>query len=122
MKVYSLLVIIAIIVGIYSDLAGFAEKSCREYQYNHDENFQAYSKDFCRTLKLRSGYYKCCYVRYKEGDNNYYNCHELTMSQFYDIKTTKRALESTYSDIKDIICDSSSFLRGSLLLLLFFLF
>ena len=122
MKVYSLLVIIAIIVGINSNLTGFQEKTCREYQHNRDEDFQAYSKDFCRTLKLRYNYYKCCYVRYKEGDNNYFNCHELTLSEFYDIKATKRALESIYGDIKDIICDSSSFLRGSLLLLLFFLF
>ena len=122
MKVYSLLVIIAIIVGINSRLQGFYEKHCSEYQHNHNEQFQAYSKDFCRTLALKHSDNKCCYVKYKEGDGHYFNCHELTLSQFYDIKSTKKALESTYGDIKKIVCDSSSFLRGSLLLLLFFLF
>ena len=122
MKVFSLLVIIAVISSISSTLTGFTNKTCSSYSNKTDEDHQAFSKDFCRTLGVTSSTNKCCYVKRKlSNDRYYYNCIEITQAQFYDIKDTKDRL-SSLGEIKNIICDSSSYLSGSLLLLLFFLF
>ena len=122
MKVYSLLVVIAIFAGINTTLKGFNVRNCTQFQHNFEEKTQAFSKDFCKTLAVKYYTNKCCYVKFKQDDKTYFNCHELTLEQFSDIDTTKDNLESTYTEIKNIVCDSSSFLNGSLLLLLFFLF
>ena len=123
MKVYSLLVVIAIFAGINTTLKGFDVRNCTQFQHNFEEKTQAFSKDFCKTLAVKYSTNKCCYVKFKQNDHTYFNCHELTIEQFSDIDTTKNNLESTtYTEIKNIVCDSSSFLNGSLLLLLFFLF
>ena len=42
----------------------------------------------------------------------FYNCVELTPSQFYNIKEYKKAFENQYGEVKTIECDSSSFLYG----------
>ena len=122
MKVISLLVIIAVISNINSALTGFNNKTCTQYQGTKDEDHQAFSKDFCKTLGLTSPTNKCCYVKYYSNNSHYYNCYELSLAEFYDIKKYKRSLESSIGEIKNIICDSSSYLSGSLLLLLLFLF
>ena len=123
MKVYSLLVFIAIFIGINSSIGGFSTgKKCTDYQKNDQEDKQAYSKDFCKTLQYDSDK-KCCYIKYKKSDKYYFNCHELTSEQFWNIKDTKKTLETEYYEkIKNIVCDSSSFLKSSFLLILLFLF
>ena len=123
MKVYSLLVFIAIFIGINSSIDGFnPNKKCSDYQGSLEKDKQAYSKDFCKTLQYDSDK-KCCYIKYKKSDKYYFNCIELTSEQFWNIKDTKKTLESGhYEKVKNIVCDSSSFLKSSFLLILLFLF
>ena len=123
MKVASLLIFIAAISLIESSVRGFSDKTCQDYYNKTDEQHQAFSKDFCRTLEYDQEHKKCCYVKYKKGDSTYFNCVELSLNEFYNIKEEKerRAAQNNW-DIKSIVCDSSSYLYGSLFLLLIFLF
>ena len=128
MKYIKLLLFAVIISVIKSDLNGyFTLQSCGNFNGNsvtdpiEAAKNQAFSKDFCRALYTTSG--KCCYLKYKSGDDNtFYNCVELTLAQYYDIDTTIDTLEKQRGiDIKSLECDSSSYLYGSLLFLLAFL-
>ena len=110
-------------IAVISALPGFSDKACEEYYDKTDEDHQAFSKDFCRSLALTGDGDKCCYIKYKTGEAYYYNCVQVSMAEFYNIKDYKKALEASKSwDIKSIECDSSSYLYASLLLLLVFLF
>ena len=118
MKVVSLLVFILAIYTIESSVGDFNDKSCLDYKGLEPEK-QAFSKDFCRSLGLSDSTKKCCYVRYKQNDKSYYNCVELTLEQFYDMKTTKTVIgKELGGDVKSLVCNSSSYLYNSLFLLL----
>ena len=121
MKATTLLLFIASICVIQSGLDGFREKSCSDFQFKTDEDHQAYSKDFCRTLGLRDSDNKCCYVKFQQNNGTFYGCYEVTLKEFYDIKTVRDDLKTRYG-LKKIVCDSSSYLYGSLLLILVLLF
>ena len=122
MKVTTLLFFTTI--AVISSLPGFSDKVCSDYFRTTDEDHQAFSKDFCRTLGITDNGDKCCYLKYRTSGGQYYhNCVQVTMEQFYNIKEYRDYLEQNNSwDIKSIECDSSSYLYGSLLLLLVFLF
>jgi len=124
MKAIALLLFFATIAVISSSLPGFSDKVCSEYFDKTDEEHQGFSKDFCRSLGITGSGSKCCYIKYKLQDGRYfYNCVQVTMEEFYNIKEKKNSLETLHSwDIKTIECDSSSYLYASLLLLLVFLF
>ena len=124
MKVTSIFILIALFSVIESELIGFNEKNCHDYFITRDEAHQAFSRSFCRSLALNEGDAQCCYLKYKTSDDRtYYNCAPLSLSQYYDIDSTKDTFENAYSiDIKSLECTSSSYLYGSLLLLLFILF
>ena len=117
MKVITLLLFIASISIINSGLDGFSQKTCSQYHNKKDEEHQAFSKDFCRTLGVEDPENKCCYVKYETDNGTYYNCYELTQAEFYNIKTVRDALKAS-SGLKTIECDSSSYLYGSLILIL----
>ena len=125
MKYIKLLLFAVIISVIKSDLDDyFTQQRCDKFNGQtasiDGANTQAFSKDFCRALYTTSG--KCCYCKYKKGDQTFYNCVELTLAEYYDIDTTINTLESQRGiDIKSLECDSSSYLYGSLLFLLAFL-
>ena len=127
MKYIKLLLFAVIISVIKSDLNGyFTLQSCGNFNGNsvtdpiEAAKNQAFSKDFCRALYTTSG--KCCYCKYKKGDQTFYNCVELTLAEYYDIDTKIKKLEDERDiDIKSLECDSSSYLYGSLLFLLAFL-
>ena len=122
MKVYSLLVLIAIIYGIESKLTGFTDKKCSKYYGQTKRENQAYSYDFCRTLEIDDGYSKCCYMKVKCNDTRtYYSCAPITLDDYYDIKNTIKRIESQKQlDIRTFYCNSS-YLYGSLFLILIFL-
>ena len=123
MKVFSIFLLIALFAIIESELSTFGVKNCNEYFISKNPDFQAYSRSFCRTLALNEGYAQCCYLKYKSGENTYYNCAPVTSSQFYEIDDTIKSWEQTYTiDVKSLECTSSSYLYGSFLLLLFILF
>ena len=123
MKVTTLLLFLAI-NAVMSSLPGFTDKICTDYYNKDDEDHQAFSKDFCRTLGITGDGDKCCYLKYKDSNGrNLFNCIQVTREEFYNIKDYKKALEANNRwDIKSIECDSSSYLYASLLLLLVFLF
>ena len=121
MKVASLLIFIAAISFIESSVRGFTDKTCSDYYNKQDEEHQAFSKDFCRSLEQDKDN-KCCYIKYKKDDKTYFNCIPLTLNQFYNVKNIKDAGADQNWDVKNIVCDSSSYLYGSLFLLLIFLF
>ena len=125
MKYIKLLLFAVIISVIKSDLDGyFTLQTCGNFNGQtasiDGAKNQAFSKDFCRALYTTSG--KCCYCKYKKGDQTFYNCVELTLAEYYDIDKTIDNLEDVRGiDIKSLECDSSSYLYGSLLFLLAFL-
>ena len=119
MKVVTLLLFIASFYVIESTLQGFTNKFCTDYENKQTEDYQAFSKAFCDTLGLENSQNKCCYVKYKKGNGTFFNCVELTPSQFYHIKDLKKSFETNNNcDVKTIECESSSYLYGSLLLIL----
>ena len=117
MKVITLLLFFASISIINSGLEGFTQKTCKAYDNKTEENLQAFSKDFCRTLGVEDPEHKCCYVKYERDSRTYYNCYEVTQAQFYNIKSLRDDLKSSRG-LKTIECDSSSYLYGSLILIL----
>ena len=125
MKVITILILFTVISIINSSLSGFPSKSCNERQ-GTEESTQAFSKDFCRTLKVSDSSNRCCFMKYKIDNKTYYNCIEVTQAEFQDIDQKIRDLEAGLTvyniDIKSLECSSSSYLFGSLLLFLVFLF
>ena len=127
MKATFFLIFIAVIAVINSALKGFLEKTCDEYYNKQDIGHQAYSLDFCRTLD-KSNYDsedKCCFLKYKRNGNTYYNCRLVRVDEFHHIKDTIKSIKASLGvdvDVKSLECSSSSYLFGSLLLLLVLLF
>ena len=125
MKMLYLLVLLSSIYIIKSSLYGFkSDKKCKDYQGKTNSEYQAFSKDFCRTLILENTSNKCCHIRYETGEGTFFNCVELNLNQFYNIKETKNYYQTEFSasKINSLECDSSSYLYTSLLLILIFLF
>ena len=128
MKVSSIFLLISLFAVMESHLTGFDTKYCNDY-IGQNQNQQAYSKGFCRSLSLNKNpeAAQCCYVKYKIGENTYYNCLPLTLAQYYDIDAAIDYYEGYEGeggnrwDIKSLECTSSSYLYGSFLLLLFIL-
>ena len=120
MKVYSVLVLIALIYGTESYLSGFDNKTCSDFYRKTNREHQAYSYDMCRSVNY-DGYHKCCYMKYESGDNVYYNCAPLSIDDYYDINAAISKIESTKAiTIKKLYCNSS-YLYASFLLILIFL-
>ena len=129
MKAATLLIFLASLAFSISQLEGFRNgKTCSEYYNQQGRDRQAYSKDFCRSLQLLG--YKCCFLKYQvqetDGKKTYYNCADLNVNQFLKIDQAKSDIRNDITlngfNIKSLECDSSSYLYGSLLLILVLLF
>ena len=83
----------------------------------------AFSLDFCRSSFYdNSTYAKCCFLHWKESEKNRYNCVPATAQNFSDIDAFKDWLEEKLQgDVKSIDC-KSSYLYGSIFLILALLF
>ena len=123
MKVSTIFLLISLFAVMKSSLTGFGTKYCNDYS-GTEENQQAYSRGFCRSLAIEDGYAQCCYLKYKSDENTYYNCLQVKLAEYYDIDAKIESLETANPnwDIKSLECTSSSYLYGSFLLLLFILF
>ena len=131
MKATSFLIFIAVTAVINSSLQGFTVKRCDDYYNKQDIGHQAYSLDFCKTLD-KSNYDsedKCCFLKYKTSNGaTFYNCRLVKVAEFHHIKDTIKSIEASLKvdgadvDVKSLECSSSSYLFGSLLLLLVLLF
>ena len=87
------------------------------------KNQSAFSLDFCRSSFYdNSTYAKCCFLHWKESEKNRYNCVPATAQNFSDIDAFKDWLETKLGgDVKSIDC-KSSYLYGSIFLILALLF
>ena len=119
--VFSLIVLISIIISQDT------QKSCLTYApkfFGTDAgDDQAYSLDFCRSLAFDSStYYTCCFLKWKNSsDAHRYNCYPVTHIQMVDIDPLVDSIKGNVSKLYSLDC-SSSYLYGSLLLILALLF
>ena len=126
MKTINVFLVIFLIYAIKSHLTEFGDeaKSCESYRPGGEN---AFSLDFCRTITYE-GYSACCFVKWKNGDLRKYNCYPITSAQWGDMDVAETAFTNyanaqgfTDVDIVSFDC-SSSYLYGTLLLLLAVLF
>ena len=84
---------------------------------------QAYSLDFCRSTYFKSSdYYTCCFLKYKNtSDAHRYHCYPVTHAQMANIDPLVDSIKGNVSKLYSLDC-SSSYLYGSLLLILALLF
>ena len=84
----------------------------------------AYSLDFCRSTAFSDPYYTCCFLKWEDsGERHRYNCYPVNHTEMADIDIVTDRLKNNklISDFKSLDC-SSSYLYGSLLLILALLF
>ena len=83
----------------------------------------AFSLDFCRSSFYdNSTYAKCCFLSWELAEKRLYNCVPATAQNFSDIEAFEDYLEATLEgEVKSIDC-KSSYLYGSIFLILALLF
>ena len=85
----------------------------------------AYSLDFCRSTAFESkDYYTCCFLKWRDqNDTHRYNCYPVNHTEMANIDYATEYIESfsQVKDLKSLDC-GSSYLYGSLLLILALLF
>ena len=90
-----------------------------------DRSDNAYSLDFCRSTAFESkDYYTCCFLKWRDqNDTHRYNCYPVNHTEMADIDYATEYIErfSQVKDLKSLDC-GSSYLYGSLLLILALLF
>ena len=123
MKAITVISLIALIFITYSD----DTKSCLTYAPSFFGSGAggepAYSLDFCRSTAFEnSTYYTCCFLKWKNSsDAHKYNCYPVTHIEMMDIDPVVDRIEGNVSKLYSLDC-SSSYLYGSLLLILALLF
>ena len=119
-----------LIALIYVSNSQDVPKACVDYtpsffdtSYNDDDKNNAYSLDFCRSLYIRTDrFYTCCFIKWKDAnDTHRYNCYPVTHEQMKDIDSLVDSIKGNVSKLYSLDC-SSSYLYGSLLLILALLF
>ena len=121
-----------LIALIYVSNSQDQPKACVEYtpsffdtSHNDDDKNNAYSLDFCRSLFIRTDkFYTCCFMKWRDqNDNHRYNCYPVNHTEMANIDLATKNIESfqQVKDLKSLDC-SSSYLYGSLLLILALLF
>jgi len=142
MKVQAILLFLTLYAAINAQLDGFTNpKSCQSDSYyakyrlavgksryeTTNKHFSAYSLDACRSYDYTENSEKCCYLKYTFNSYTYYTCIRLSLEQFYDIDTVISNIENDKDncpgcEVKELLCDSSSYLYSSLALILLLLF
>ena len=122
--VFSLIVLISIIISQDT-------KNCLAYVpkfypgTDGEGNEQAYSVDFCRSTQFSSSdYYTCCFLKWRDqNDTHRYNCYPVNHTEMANIDYATEYIErfEQVKDLKSLDC-GSSYLYGSLLLILALLF
>ena len=118
--VFSLIVLISIIISQDT------QKSCLTYApqfFGTDAGKEpAYSLDFCRSTYFTDPYYTCCFIKWKNSSEAHqYNCYPVNHTEMADIDIVTDRIENSGIDLDSLDC-SSSYLYGSLLLILALLF
>ena len=119
--VFSLIVLISIIISQDT-------KNCLDYvptfypRTDGKNNYQAYSLDFCRSTAFSDPYYTCCFIKWKNSSEAHqYNCYPVNHTEMADIDIVVNKIETLGIDLDSLDC-GSSYLYGSLLLILALLF
>ena len=124
MKAISIFLILALIYAIYSDYA------CTDYTPSWSDidgqHLPAYSLDFCRSTSFDSEkYYTCCFIKWRDTNNSHhrYNCLPVNHTMMADIDRLVDYIKgrNAVDKLKSLDC-ASSYLYGSLLLILALLF
>ena len=129
MKTINVLLLLALIFTVNSDLSGFDPQTCLGHAPAAVSSYisgggdeQAYSLDFCRSTSY-DGYERCCFLKYEKDNIREYHCLPLTSTQFWDIDDTIEKVEKALGGIEiDSLDCSSSYLFVSLLLIFALLF
>ena len=126
-SIIAFLLITLIYISGSQDLPPVCQDYAPEFFYKstNDDGKNAYSRDFCRSLYLNTDlYYTCCFIKWKDAkDIHRYNCYPVNHTEMADIDIVTDRLKNNklISDFKSLDC-SSSYLYGSLLLILALLF
>ena len=86
-------------------------------------NGSAFSLDYCKTLNLGTGNYRCCYEHYKIKDsgNTARGCLPVSYDDYKNLSKIIDGLEETYDDVS-IDCNSKYLtIAASLITLVFIL-
>ena len=124
-SIIAFLLITLIYISGSQDLPPVCQNYAPEFFYkntNYDGK-NAYSRDFCRSLYLNTElYYTCCFIKWKDAkDIHRYNCYPVTPTQMANIDSLVDSIKGNVSKLYSLDC-SSSYLYGSLLLILALLF
>ena len=123
MKAIYTLVSLLLIYSINSNtLDEFPKTVCSDYDYKHPEK-PAFSLDFCRTTDYGDSA-RCCFLKWEDpAGNRRYSCYPINGQELADIDETIGTLESEeeIGEVVSLDCNSS-YLFGSLLLILSLLF
>ena len=124
-SIIAFLLITLIYISVSQDLPLACQEYAPEFFYksmNYDDK-NAYSRDFCRSLYLNTElYYTCCFIKWKDAkDIHRYNCYPVTPTQMANIDPLVDSIKGNVSKLYSLDC-SSSYLYGSLLLILALLF
>ena len=119
MKAIHALIIFTLIYLSSQDF-NFTVKNCTDY--DPSSNNAAFSLDFCRATNFDTDEYaKCCFLKWEKDSKRKFNCVPVNAVDLADIDEKIKSLESKYGgDIKSLDC-KSSYLYGSLLLVIFLL-
>ena len=118
--VFSLIALISIIIS--------QDYKCLQYVpefytgSDKESSLPAYSLDFCRSTYFTDPYYTCCFIKWKNSSEAHqYNCYPVNHTEMADIDIVTDRIENSGIDLDSLDC-SSSYLYGSLLLILALLF
>ena len=124
-SIIAFLLITLIYISGSQDLPPACQDYAPEFFYKsmNDDGKNAYSRDFCRSLYLNTElYYTCCFIKWKDAkDIHRYNCYPVTPTQMANIDPLVDSIKGNVSKLYSLDC-SSSYLYGSLLLILALLF
>jgi len=123
MKVINVLLALMFILAANAQLNDYRTKTCADHSYKKVETNPAFSLDFCRVTQHDSNK-RCCFLEWRDtNDHRKYSCVEVTAKNFNDIDAFIEELEAKIEiqEVKSLDC-KSTYLFGSLLLILFLLF
>ncbi len=123
MKAINAFLALMLILAANAQLNEYGTKTCADHSYKKVETNPAFSLDFCKVTQHDSNK-RCCFLEWRDvHDHRKYSCVEVTAKNYSDIDAFIEELEkkSEIQEVKSLYC-KSTYLFGSLLLILFLLF
>ena len=116
-----------LIMLLFVAKADYETVKCTDYMPSkYDGTKQAFSLDLCRSSYYDTDQYvRCCFIKWEDsGEKRHYNCMPATASQFANIDDFEEDINKHLGveDAIDTIDCKSSYLYGSMFLILSLLF